>query len=70
MIIGNNEEAHNGDAITAKKVSLGVFENNNSAYHCYKACGFRDIVPIKTESYKILDEEWKCREMVLEEYKK
>ena len=54
----------------AKKVSLGVFENNNSAYHCYKACGFRDIVPTKTESYKILDEEWKCREMVLEEYKK
>ena len=54
----------------AKKVSLGVFENNNSAYHCYKACGFRDIVPTKTESYIILDEEWKCREMVLKEYKK
>jgi len=50
----------------AKKVSLGVFENNLSAYYCYKSAGFKDTVLEKTETYNILDEEWKCREMVIE----
>ncbi|MBO5325290.1 MAG: GNAT family N-acetyltransferase, partial [Lachnospiraceae bacterium] len=27
----------------AKKVSLGVFKNNEPAYYCYKAAGFKDI---------------------------
>ena len=49
----------------AKSVSLGVFENNEPAYYCYKAAGFRDFVPEKTESYPILGEEWKCREMII-----
>ncbi len=47
----------------AKKVSLGVFENNESAYYCYKAVGFRDIVLEKTEKYTVLGEEWKCLEL-------
>ena len=38
----------------AKKVSLGVFENNESAYYCYKAVGFKDVVLEKTETYTIL----------------
>ena len=50
----------------AKKVSLGVFENNLPAYYCYKAVGFRDAVLDTTEKYSILGEEWKCREMVME----
>ena len=33
------------DIFGAKKVSLGVFENNEQAYHCYKAAGFRDVFP-------------------------
>ena len=33
----------------AKKVSLGVFENNESAYYCYKSIGFKDVVLEKTE---------------------
>lgn len=47
----------------AKKVSLGVFENNESAYHCYKAAGFQEVVPDKSEMYSILNEEWKCLEL-------
>ena len=27
----------------AEKVTIGVFENNTSAYHCYKSAGFKEI---------------------------
>lgn len=50
----------------AKKVSLGVFENNEPAYHCYKAVGFKDIVLDETETYHVLDEDWKCLELEIE----
>lgn len=29
------------DILKAEKVTLGVFENNEPAYYCYKAAGFR-----------------------------
>lgn len=48
----------------ADKVSLGVFENNPSAYYCYKAVGFKDAVLDTTETYNVLGEEWKCRELI------
>ncbi len=47
----------------AKKVSLGVFENNESAYYCYKAVGFKDVVLEKTETYTVLGDKWKCLEL-------
>ena len=47
----------------AKKVSLGVFENNESAYHCYKAVGFKDVILEKEEVYNLLGENWKCLEL-------
>ena len=47
----------------AKKVSLGVFENNQSAYYRYKAVGFNDVVLEETEKYVVLGEEWKCLEL-------
>lgn len=50
----------------AKNVSLGVFENNESAYHCYKAVGFKDIVLEETEIYTVLGEEWKCLELEMQ----
>lgn len=50
----------------AKKVSLGVFENNESAYYCYKAVGFKDVILERPETYTVLGEEWKCKEMVIE----
>ncbi len=48
----------------AKQASLGVFENNPSAYYCYKAAGFTDVPTEKPETYRVLGEDWKCREMI------
>ena len=47
----------------AKKVSLGVFENNERAYRCYKAAGFQDVALPETEQYRIMGEVWACREL-------
>lgn len=50
----------------ANRVSLGVFENNEPAYNCYKAAGFGDVILDEPETYQVLDEEWKCKEMAIE----
>lgn len=47
----------------AKKVSLGVFENNTSAIRCYKSAGFHHASRPDTESYECLGETWNCIEM-------
>ncbi|MBQ9673802.1 MAG: GNAT family N-acetyltransferase [Ruminococcus sp.] len=47
----------------AKKVSLGVFENNEPAYYCYRAVGFNDVILNKTEKYQVLGEERNCAEL-------
>lgn len=52
------------ELLMVDKITIGVFENNESAYHCYLSVGFRDTG--RTESYTILDEEWKCRELEIE----
>ena len=49
----------------AQKVSLGVFENNPSAYYCYKSVGFEDAVLETPEAYCVMGEEWKVKELVL-----
>lgn len=49
--------------LKAEKLTLGVFENNESAYRCYRAVGFRDVETDKTECYQVQGETWKCREM-------
>ena len=54
------------DICGARKVSLGVFENNEPAYYCYKAAGFKDVIPAETTFYSVMGEEWKCREMIME----
>jgi RimJ/RimL family protein N-acetyltransferase len=43
----------------AKRVSLGVFENNEPAYYCYKAAGFEDVAVDEIETYQVLNEEWR-----------
>jgi len=48
----------------AKKLGLGVFENNLSAFHCYKGVGFVENGFV--EEYEIMSEKWKCIEMTLE----
>lgn len=53
------------DSLKAEKLTLGVFENNPSAYYCYKAAGFRDV-EMKEEIYcSILGEQWKVLELEL-----
>lgn len=54
------------EILGANKISLGVFENNESAYHCYKAVGFKDVALEEIETYTILGEEWKCLELEMD----
>lgn len=51
------------DMLKAEKITLGVFDNNPSAYHCYKAAGFREIPMEKDLVFEILGEKWKCIEL-------
>lgn len=47
----------------AEKVTIGVFENNQSAYHCYKSAGFRDVKTEYNEVYELFGEKWQILEM-------
>ena len=51
------------ETLEATKVSLGVFENNPSAIHCYEAARFNRVSLQETESYECLGETWNCIEM-------
>ena len=55
------------ETLGATNVSLGVFENNPSAIHCYESAGFHRVSLSETESYECLGETWNCIEM--EQYK-
>ncbi len=35
----------------AKRASLGVFENNLTAYYCYKAVGFKNVISDAVDTY-------------------
>ena len=50
----------------AKKVTLGVFRNNNPAYYCYKTTGFQDVALDEMEKYQVLGEEWDCLELEIQ----
>lgn len=51
------------EMLKVEKVTLGVFENNSSAYRCYKAAGFREVQEEKAEYFHVLGEDWKCLEL-------
>lgn len=51
------------DYLQAEKVTLGVFENNSSAYYCYKAAGFEEIKQEKQYIYEFQGEQWPCIEL-------
>ena len=57
------------EILKVDKVTIGVFENNMTAYYCYKAAGFKDIEA--KQQCEILGETWKILELELtrEEYK-
>lgn len=45
----------------AKKITLGVFDNNESAYYCYKAAGFKENG--EDMFCEVFDEQWRIIEM-------
>ena len=53
------------DCLKVETITLGVFENNMSAYRCYRAAGFRETLSQEESWYHILNEDWKCIEMAL-----
>ncbi len=53
------------DILKAEKITLGVFENNEAAYRCYKSVGFCDVTTDEPEFYHIFNEKWKCLELEL-----
>ena len=54
------------DILKADKITLGVFENNEPAYRCYRAAGFREKDAGEAEYYHIGNETWKCVEMEMD----
>ena len=53
------------DMLGAKKITLGVFDNNLPAYYCYKAAGFKEVVMEESFIFEIMGEKWNCIEMEL-----
>ena len=44
------------EILKADKITLGVFENNEPAYRCYKSAGFQERSLPEPETYKIMNE--------------
>lgn len=53
------------EKLDAKKVNLGVFKSNESAFECYKSVGFK-VIDIEKDAYRFYEEQWDCIEMILE----
>lgn len=51
------------EILKAEKVTLGVFDNNMPAYHCYKAAGFQEIEMEETEICHVCGETWNIIEL-------
>ncbi len=49
----------------AKRVTLGVFDCNSAAYHCYKAVGFEETSQMP-EVYPFMGEDWAIIELAKE----
>lgn len=54
------------EILKAEKVEIGVFENNPSAYFCYKSLGFCEADNKAAEVYLISGEEWKYLTLEIE----
>lgn len=51
------------DILKVKKITLGVFENNPSAYCCYKSVVFKEVEMTKEIKLDFFGEEWKIKEL-------
>ncbi|MCQ2483113.1 MAG: GNAT family N-acetyltransferase [Clostridia bacterium] len=45
------------DILGADKVTIGVFEGNESAYHCYRKSGFKTVTVVKGEPWNVIEME-------------
>lgn len=54
------------DIMKVSQVTLGVFENNPSAYHCYRAVGFSEV-PGEHQLFHVMDQAWPCIELAITE---
>lgn len=54
------------EILRVEKVTIGVFENNPAAYHCYKAAGFREARMDEPVLCHVCGETWKVLELELE----
>ena len=51
------------DIMKVEKVTIGVFDNNLAAYHCYKSVGFTEMGEEYNKTYQMMGGEWKCIEL-------
>lgn len=51
------------EILKVQKVTLGVFENNEAAYRCYKSVGFNKTETADYELFSVFGEQWKCVEL-------
>ncbi len=54
------------DILKAERATIGVFDHNPAAYHCYKAAGFQDAAAAESIYYPFGDELWKILELETE----
>ena len=54
------------EILKAKKVTLGVLENNPGAYHCYLAAGFREVPGLEPVFCELLGQRVKCLELEID----
>lgn len=54
------------EEMDAKRLNLGVFENNPAALRCYEAVGFREKPGAERKPVQAGGEEWRCMDMWME----
>lgn len=54
------------EIMKADKVTIGVFENNTPAYHCYQSAGFKEVVLEDEIWCEVCSEKWKLLELEIE----
>lgn len=54
------------EILRVEKVTIGVFENNPAAYHCYRAAGFREVEMNEPVLCQVCGETWSILELELE----
>ena len=53
------------ECLKVRRITLGVFENNEPAIRCYRSCGFQPVALEHPEHYFCMGEDWNCIEMEL-----